>query len=100
VSLPPVRLRTCQLRYGGQRMSKTYGDPEDYDRRYAAAKLVNIAQALQGFQHNIELLRRPNALCDQMKTLECSGSDNRFPAVTCKKRSARQADRKGCALAL
>lgn len=48
--LPSVSLRRdyiqaaeLELR-GAQGMSETSGDPEDYDRRYAATKLLNIAQ--------------------------------------------------------
>jgi hypothetical protein len=50
--LPSVSLRRdyvqateLELR-GAQGISETSGDPEDYDRRYVATKLLNIAQPL------------------------------------------------------
>jgi hypothetical protein len=44
-----VQATELELR-GAQRMSEPSGDPEDDDRRYVAAKLVNIAQPLDGSQ--------------------------------------------------
>jgi hypothetical protein len=40
-----VQATELELR-GAQGISETSGDPEDYDRRYVATKLLNIAQPL------------------------------------------------------